>query len=135
MPAIDRCEPQIVRALEKDGWAVIKRHMLIRLGGNRNAFADLQVRKGINQILIAEVKCFTASPLQLDEVYNAIGQYQVYRNALRLKHRDEPLYLAIPGYAHMRLAAQPSVWATIQEAMIKLIVVDLVQETIIRWLH
>lgn len=135
MPAIDRCEPQVIRALEKEGWVVEAHHYLIRISTKKNAFADLRLRKATNHLLIAEVKCFASRVLRLDEAYHTIGQYQVYRKALQLSKIVDPLYLAIPSPAYARLIAEPPVYATMQEAMIKLILIDLEREAIERWIH
>jgi Holliday junction resolvase-like predicted endonuclease len=36
MPAIDACEPQVIRALEKAGWEVLERQFTIRLPDDRH---------------------------------------------------------------------------------------------------
>lgn len=139
MPATDSCEPQIIRALEKQGWLILRKHYPIRIGQSRRAvFADLQLQRrsrgNINRILVVEIKCFTSLKLQLDECYHAIGQYQIYRNALNLKEVPEPIYLAIPSNIYQSVFQEKAIRMTIEDARIKLIVVNLHQEEIEAWI-
>ncbi|HLA44256.1 MAG TPA: element excision factor XisH family protein [Aggregatilineales bacterium] len=136
MPAVDNCEPQVVRAMEKDGWQVVRRHYLIRLGKGRGAvYADLRLQKDEAQILIVEVKSFERRGSQMDDLYQAIGQYMVYQKALALAGQREPLYLALPETAFRRLRVHDAIQATIQDAKIKLILVDISREEVVEWVH
>jgi hypothetical protein len=82
MPAIDECEPQMLRALAKDDWAVINQPLTLRSGiARKQLFADLYLQKMTTkeQIIVVEIKCFPESRSRIDKFYHAIGQYQVYR--------------------------------------------------------
>lgn len=92
MPAIDSCEPQMIRAFQKANWSIGDQPFAIRLAEKRDhVFADLRLinRSDNAQIVVIEVKCFPDSRSQLDEFYHAVGQYLVYRSALVL---DDALY-------------------------------------------
>jgi hypothetical protein len=74
--AIDACEPQVIRALEKEGWQILaKPYLIVTLV--RNLYADLSLQKFQNgsseQIIVLEVKCFTNPGSDLTEFYTAVG--------------------------------------------------------------
>jgi XisH protein len=137
MPAIDGCEPQVVRALEKQGWAVSQQPVFLRVM-TATYFADFQAKRGVNgntqHLIIVEVKCFTNESTQQDELYRAIGQYLLYRSILKLKELVIPIYLAIPTVAFVTLFTQAEVKITVQDVGIKLIVVDLEKEEVAEWI-
>jgi hypothetical protein len=45
MTAIDVCEPQMIRALEKTGWWVIRKPFLILVRGRGNVYADIALEE------------------------------------------------------------------------------------------
>src|SRR5262245_43273789 len=98
MPRLDDCHPQVVRALEKDGWITTTSYRLFI--HKRRAFVDIGATRQINgtreQILLVEVKCFTDRNSTTDELYGAIGQYLIYRTMMVELGMNAPLYLAIP---------------------------------------
>jgi hypothetical protein len=59
MSAVDSCEPQVIRALEKDGWHILQKPFRIRITVERTVFADLCLQKPANgirkQILIMKI--------------------------------------------------------------------------------
>jgi len=96
----------MIRAFEKVGWRVHEKPYLIRTA-KRNLYADFGLQRAnednLEQIIIMEVKCFTDPQTDLQELYTAIGQYQLYQNALTEHRIAYPLYLAIPQTAYERL--------------------------------
>lgn len=75
MAAIDSCEPQVIRALQKDGWQILYKPHSIRLS-NRQVFADFSVWRieGNHTVeaVILEVKCFTDATDDLENFYTAV---------------------------------------------------------------
>ncbi len=134
MPAVDACEPQVIRAFERAGWVVIERPLTIRLSPIRRVFADLLMERQAQQIIVVEVKCFTSRETVLDQLYHAIGQYMVYRAGLDRLGHTYPLYLIIPLPIHTRLATLKPIQTALKRAKIKIIVVDLDREEITSWL-
>lgn len=136
MPALDSCEPQVVNALRKDGWIVSNQPFFIGTG-KEALFADIRAFKNDNgvpkEIIVVEVKCFANRRMYLDDLYGAIGQYLIYRNAMRSKQVFEPLYLALPTTTYTTLFRREVVVATIREIQMKMLVVDLVKEEISVW--
>jgi len=139
MPALDYCHQQVVRALRKNGWEIDPRPYFVRIEG-LTLFADIQAHRRtsdngqIQQIIIVEVKCFTDQRSDQDELYRALGQYLLYRSALRARGISSPLYLAIPTLAYLRLFSKSLVLDTVREAGIKLIIVDVDREEVVEWL-
>jgi XisH protein len=136
MPAIDQCEPHIIKALEKAGWQVTHHPFPIRISRDEGVFADLRLRHRDNKrtIIVVEVKCFSEKRSLLDEFYHAVGQYLLYRNILTLSNIDVPLYLSVPSNIHSSFFRRKTIQAVVQDAKIRLIVVDMEQEEIVKWL-
>ncbi len=135
MPAVDQCEPQVIRAFEKAGWQVIANPLSFSF---RNTFiyADLHLQN-LNQqteMMVAEVKCFPSSRSQLDELYHAIGQYHVYREAISENGYDMPLYLVVPQAIYKGLLSATIIENTLKRAKIDLVIVHLGVEEITQWI-
>jgi hypothetical protein len=137
MTALDACEPQIIRALEKAGWQIVDKPYSILVERNRSVHADFSAQrttdKGTEMILIIEVKCFTNPRADLQELYTAIGQYQYYRSRLHRSQDNYPLFLAIPAEAYGRFSAKPSFLDALMDSEVQLLIVDTVAEVILQW--
>jgi hypothetical protein len=137
--ATDVCEPQIIRALENDGWHLVRKPLPIRTG-ERLLFADFTAQRvigddaEIEEIVIVEVKCFTNPEYDLQELYTTVGQYHVYRAALAFNGLKLPLYLAVPLSAYERLIEDEVVSFLFESTAINLLIVDIEKEEIVRWL-
>lgn len=81
-----------------------------------------------------EVKCFTNPEVDLPEFYAAIGQYCYYRAVLSTRSHPLPLYLAIPNQAYMRLIDDPGIENTLQQVEVSVMLIDVVQEEVVKWL-
>lgn len=138
MPAIDRCEPQVVRALEKAGWVVTDQPYVIHIGEEKAyVYADLQLRhvEREESIIVVEVKCFARRLRMMQEFEQAIGQIVLYRYALALNRKFTPLYLVVPLPVYETFFQKPLPHMIIGEEGIKMIVVDLATEEIVLWSH
>lgn len=140
MPAIDQCEPAVIRALEKEGWSVADQPYSIKTGGrtSRYVHADLlfEYHSKRTPIIVVEVKCFPKGIFSWDEFYSAIGQYVVYRTALRLSEILYPLYLVFPLHIQETFSVEyPLAPLVLDEIDVKLITVDLVLEEVVQWKH
>jgi hypothetical protein len=136
MPAIDECQPQIIRALVKDGWQVTHQPFAIRISKTEGVYADLRLQHRTQQqtIIIVEVKCFRDVKSLLDEFYHVIGQYLLYRQALLLKNIDTPIFLAIPEHAFEQLLRRQTIMSVMNETQVKLVVVNLDTEEVVSWI-
>ncbi|MBZ0315183.1 MAG: hypothetical protein K8L91_02100 [Anaerolineae bacterium] len=137
MTALDTCEPQIIRALEKDGWRIVVKPYSIYVD-ERSVLADFGAQyvtdTEVRTIVVVEVKCFSNAKADLTNLYTAVGQYQYYRVNLKRDKPDVLLFLAIPDEAYQRFLLQPSFLDTFAETGVKLLIVDTEDEEIVQWL-
>lgn len=135
MPAIDTCQPQVIHALEKDGWRIHQSPFHLA-DEKRSIFVDALLTKGVNgasqQLLLTEIKCFSQVNSITHDLYTAIGQYLIYRALLRKTFNTMLLYLAIPLRAYEHIFDE-SVLSVIHETAINLLIVNLDTEEIVQW--
>lgn len=129
MPALDDCQPQVVRALQNAGWTVLPKPKRL-IVGRRVSYVDLVAVQGERQIYV-EVKCF-ADPDSSHEQYIAVGQYLLYRAMLEALEDPTPLYLAIPGTIEAT-SIDLVLRRVLENNQIRLLVVDMEMETITGW--
>lgn len=137
MPAIDRCQPQVVRALRKAGWIVGEKPIYV--DDETPIYIDLEARRPDGETsdspdhIYIEVKCFPSLG-SAPELYNAAGQYVFYRTILAQNQLDIPLFLAVPLSTY-QLAFTSSVKRTMEDNQIQLIIIDLESEEIAAWIR
>ncbi len=135
MPAFDSCHPQVVRALEKDGWTISSDQFLIRIDRSHRIYIDIEAQRvDSSSIMVVEVKCFQDIESETSDLYSAIGQYLIYRNLLERNNLDISLYLAIPLEAYLGVFNRMA-FPMIVQNHVKMIVVDLEREVIDQWLN
>jgi hypothetical protein len=136
MSAVDHCQAQIKRALEKEGWVIDPRPYTLETEDSV-VYIDLEAKRQTNghteSILLAEVKCFSNPKKSMPDLYGALGQYLLYRKLLHRQGIYTPLYLAIPEEAHRRLFKE-AVMELMTEHRMNLVVVALETERIILWI-
>jgi len=137
MPALDYCHPQIVRALEKDGWRVSDLPLRIKTS-ERIIYIDIEASQQVNgrqqQIMLAEIKCFPDRESTTRDLYIGIGQYVIYRAVLKTADINIPLYLTLPESVFTGIF-DSTVQRAIDDNKIKVVVVNLETETITRWIE
>jgi hypothetical protein len=135
MPAFDSCHPQIVRALEKEGWDISLDQFLIRIDRNHRVYIDIEAHHAESEtIMMVEIKCFQDIESETTDLYTAIGQYLIYRNLLERNAIRIPLYLAVPLEAYSGVFSRMA-FPMISQNHVKMIVVDLEHEVINQWLN
>lgn len=134
MPQLDFCHPQVVHALEKAGWAVSDNPYSLDTTLNV-LFVDIEAwRPDGNPIIVVEVKCFREGTSDMTSLYNAIGQYLVYRSLLSRLRKNRTLYMALPANIYQGVF-QFFGMPLVNELRINLIVVDLDKEEIEQWIE
>jgi hypothetical protein len=138
MPALDRHHEAVRNALIKDGWTitadpltlqVTEDRVLIDLGAERVLAADKGTRK-----IAVEIKTF-AGASKIAALEQAIGQYVLYRMALRRTEPERELYIAAPQSVVTNRFATRELWrAFLTDENGKLIGYDPDEETIQQWL-
>jgi XisH protein len=137
MPMLDQCHEQVVRALQKDGWTVRPTPFYTGFD-RRKVFIDIQAlqqKNGSAQgIVVVEVKCFLDPHNITTDFYTAIGQYLVYRTILRQTQNAMPLYLAVSEIIFQTVFDETA-HLILNESKIKVLVVDMNREKIVRWIE
>jgi hypothetical protein len=137
MPAFDQCHEQVIHALQKDGWKLEKSPAKLSLPP-RLIYVDLLKSRGSNdthkEIALVEVKCFPDEDNTTRDLYTAIGQYLVYRAMIMELEMALDLYLSIPSTIYQAIFDKP-VERVMAESRIKLVIINLVDEEVVKWLQ
>jgi hypothetical protein len=137
MPALDNCQPSVIRALEKSGWFIENAPFRLKME-QRVYYIDLKASQQHNgtklTVLFAEIKCFGSGSVISQEIYGAFGQYLIYRSALKTENIAIPLYLVIPKFTY-ELYFDAVVQLAIRENRIKLLVIDMDTESVHQWIE
>jgi hypothetical protein len=126
-------------ALLKDGWRITADPYILVVG-QRNLYIDLAAQRGPIALekegrkILVEVKSFVGLN-EMHDLYEAIGQYIFYREHLAQQEAEPPLYLAVPRLAYEGVWTEPAGRIMIEAQSLKLVVFDIEQEVIIRWIN
>lgn len=133
MPAKDDFHQTVINALIKDGWVVVREHYPIRIELKR-IWIDLHAEKfdGAAAIFV-EIKDFE-NPIAVETLRDAIGQYVLYRAAIKYAGLQIPLFLAVPQSAFEELFSHAIGTIAMQEAEVNLVVFDPEEEVIQKWI-
>jgi XisH protein len=138
MPAKDIYHDTVKRALEKDGWTITKENLHLPWGGTR-AFIDIIadeifVAEKEGRKIAVEVKSFIGKS-NLSEFEKAVGQFIIYRFAMRREDAERELFIAVGEKIYNQLFVHPDVIELIEAEDLKIIVFDEVKEVIVRWIN
>ena len=137
MPAKDFFHEHVKRALVKDGWTItddplslkwLGTVLFIDLGAERLIAAE----KGAQKIAV-EIKSFIGDS-KVEDLKDAVGQFILYRSALRTSAPQRQLFLAIRDDVHINTFAQPEGELLRQEENIHLLIFNAQTEGIIEWI-
>lgn len=138
MPARDIYHDVVVHALEADGWQITHDPLTLSYGG-RDLYVDLGAQRTtiaaekMGQKIAVEIKSFLGlSPVQ--ELEQAIGQYQVYRSVLVEIEPDRQLYLAVPKRINEGLLTERFGQLILNSLQLQLLVFDEQRERIVSWI-
>lgn len=138
MPAKGLYHDIVVEALTADGWTITddplylssgKRDLWVDLGAERNTIG---AEKGEQRIAV-EIKSFL-SKSPVDDLQDAIGQYDMYRELLSDSEPDRTLYLAVPKSAYSGIFSEELGQLMIERLRLRLIVFEVKTERIIKWI-
>jgi hypothetical protein len=136
MPARDKVHQQVVNALRKDGWTIThdpfkvawkKRKLQIDLGAERLVAAQ----KGDDKIAV-EIKSFVGAN-DLEDLYQALGQFILYRKALGVEAPNRTLFLAIKVETYQEMFADKEGESLRAGEGINILVVHTNLEEIVLW--
>lgn len=136
MSARDKVHQQVVNALKKAGWTITHdpfkvtwktRILQVDLGAEKLIAAQKAAEK-----IAVEIKSFISAN-DLEDLYQALGQFVLYRRALRKTDPQRTLFLAIDQKAFAALFGDAEGEALRAEEGIKLLIFDKQREEIIQW--
>jgi hypothetical protein len=138
MAAKDIYHDHVKTALEKDGWTVTHDPYRLKWRGRKKMLIDLAAEKlllaekGASKIAI-EVKSFIGTS-EMEDLYNAVGQFILYRKALRKTEPERELYLAVRRDVYDDLFDDPQEDSLLNEDGVKLIVFEPETREIVLWI-
>lgn len=139
MSAKDVFHKVVKKALQKDGWQITHDPLSISVGGV-NVSIDLAAEKLIaaerkGEKIAVEVKSFLEKSSAISEFHTALGQFINYRGALRRRQPERILYLAVPLTTYKTFFQLDFPQAMIEENQVKMIIYDVEQEVIFKWIN
>ncbi|MEO6589837.1 MAG: XisH family protein [Pyrinomonadaceae bacterium] len=138
MPAKDIYHDTVKKALIKDGWRITAENLQLPWGGTR-AYIDIiadevfAAEKEGRKIAV-EVKSFIGKS-NLSEFEKAIGQFIIYRFAMRREDAERQLFLAVGEKIYNKLFVHPDVIELIEGEDLKVLVFNEEKEVIVRWIN
>jgi hypothetical protein len=125
-------------ALEKDEWTITDELFRLTVGA-RSVYIDLGAEKILaaekaGRKIAIEIKSFL-NPSPVHDLENALGQYILYRNALKRSEHQRVIYLAISDEVYLDFFQEEIAQMVIKENNMKLIIFDARKEEIIQWIE
>jgi XisH protein len=134
VPAKDRYHDVVVRALQKDGWTIMAEQIALSMPARR-LWIDIRAQKEAqNALILVEVKGFETLASAVAYLADAIGQCVLYQAILEYVGITDPLYMAVPAAAFAGILGEEIGRQAIRKAQIRVIVFDVEQEEIVRWI-
>ncbi len=136
--AKDIIHNQVKNALIKDGWTITADLFRVEFE-ELEIFADLAaertpiVAEKQGQKIIVEIKTFAGRSF-IRELEQALGQYDLYFEMLTLTEFNHELYLAISEFVYEEFFQRKGTATIIQRKHLKLLVVNLNKEEVVRWI-
>jgi XisH protein len=138
MPRLDIIHNSVKNALTKDGWLITDDPYVIRYQ-KTTLYADLGAERPIaaerdGQKLVVEVKSFIGAS-KIQDLKEALGQYDIYFYLLEETAPDRKLYIAISKVAYDTFFTQDVTQLILNRHQLPIIVVDLETEEIMQWIN
>ncbi len=137
MPSKDLHHNAVKNALTKDGWLITDDPYIIKYE-DAELYADLGAEKTLaaerqGQKIVVEVKSFVGKSMMYD-FHGALGQYIVYRDLIQLTEPERTLYLAIDDLVYSEFFQRKSISVIARQNQLRLIVVDITREAVVKWI-
>jgi XisH protein len=138
MPKLDIIHNLVKNALIKDGWSITDDPYIIQYR-RTTLYADLGAERPIaaernGQKLVVEVKSFIGAS-KIQDLKEALGQYDIYRYLLEETAPDRKLYIAISKVAYNTFFTQDVTQLILNRHQLPIIVVNLETEEIMQWIN
>jgi hypothetical protein len=138
MPKLDLIHKSVKKALIKDGWLITDDPYVIQYR-RTTLYADLGAERPIGverdgQKLVIEVKSFIGAS-KIQDLKEALGQYDIYRYLLEETEPDRKLYIAISKVAYNAFFTQDVAQLILHKHQLPIIIVDIEVEEITQWIN
>ncbi|MBD2516741.1 XisH family protein [Nostoc sp. FACHB-973] len=138
MPKLDIIHNAVKNSLMKDGWTITDDPYVIQYR-RTTLYADLGAERPIaaernGQKLVVEAKSFVGAS-KIQDLKEALGQYDIYRYLLEETAPDRKLYLAVSAIAYKSFFKQDVIKLILNKHQLPLIVVDTDTEEIAEWIN
>jgi XisH protein len=138
MPKLDIIHNSVKNALIKASWLITDDPYIIQYR-RTTLYADLGAERPIaverdGQKLVVEVKSFIGAS-KIQDLKEALGQYDIYRYLLEETAPDRKLYIAISTIAYNTFFTQDVTQLILNRHQLPIIVVDLETEEIMQWIN
>jgi hypothetical protein len=138
LPQRDIYHDAVKNALIKDGWTITHDPLILPIGG-RNVYVDIGAEAPIaaekdGRRIAVEIKSFIGVSA-VTEFERAMGQFVIYRSILAETEPDRILYLAITREVYEGIFSEPLGRLMIEQQNLRLLIFDVQQEVIIRWIE
>jgi hypothetical protein len=125
-------------ALETDGWTITDELLRLTIG-SRSVYIDLGAEKLIaaekeGRKIAIEIKSFL-SPSPVNDLENALGQYILYRDALKRSQPERILYLAISDEVYLDFFQEEIAQMVVEDEHLKLIIFDANKAEVVKWIE
>lgn len=137
--AKDTIHDAVKNALDKDGWAITAEFLQIEYE-ELEIYADLVAErkpivaeKGSAKIIV-EVKTFPGRSF-IRDLQQALGQYELYADVIRLAGLNYELYLAVSSVVYEAFFLRKGTQEIARSHRLKLLVVDLEREEVFLWIQ
>ncbi|MFN6565099.1 MAG: XisH family protein [Nostoc sp. ChiSLP01] len=136
MSAKDIFHNAVRSALEKDNWTITHDPLSIKVD-EIEFYVDLGAERILaaqkaGQKIAVEIKSFIGAS-EISDFYVALGQTLTYRSALRKKHPDRVLYLAISEDIYQDFFVRPFIQEVIAEHRLKLLIFEPIKKEVLLW--
>lgn len=138
MPKLDIIHNSVKNALINDGWLITDDPYVIRYR-TTTLYADLGAERSIaverdEQKLVVEVKSFIGTS-KIQDLKEALGQYDIYHYLLEETAPDRKLYIAISEIAYKTFFMQDIAQFILDKHQLPVIIVDIELEEIKKWIN
>ncbi|MDZ4872459.1 MAG: hypothetical protein CLLPBCKN_001847 [Chroococcidiopsis cubana SAG 39.79] len=138
MPKLDLIHDAVKNALLRDGWSITDDPYVIQYR-RTTLYADLGAERPIaaerdGQKLVVEAKSFVGAS-KIQDLKEALGQYDIYRYLLEATAPDRKLYIAISTIAYNTFFTQDVIQLILKRHQLPLIIVNIEAEEITQWIN
>jgi hypothetical protein len=137
MPKKDKFHETVKTALEKEHWHITNDPLFVPTKGGNNFFIDLGAERIIGaekdgENIAVEIKSFSGSS-PMYTFYEILGQFLVYKMALREQAKIWELFIAISDIGFKKLDDSPIFSKAMQEYQLKFVIIHPLSQTVIEW--